>query len=413
MNKLLAGCLLIVVLPACGSDEPLGAAVTLDVTMDSPLARLEKVSLIRAGDSFTLAGYDAGVVRWGRLSLAGELTAETSFPLAQPVLGPVFAVTKKNSPGDQLIALALVTSTTVSGGYDLMATTHALGDPAPAAPIRLSAADWFPTGTDPGTVMLIAGAAASGNVGYVAWGIRANHLPVNYLLLPTDAVTAAAPSTFLDDPVRANVPAWDCLAPQSRPTGLSFGVVTPDSMDPASDFHTVDIDENGATAFMTYPLTAAVKNCLIVGTPVTTSGRYYMALQGVEDGTTAIDFAIYNPKPDPNEAGTVNTHHPALSAAVYGDLFSLPTPAWVTAAGTDVVLGLARKSGPEIVRFAYNNIPHGSKLTLRSANGQAGAVAAWVGDDAVYVTYSDQVKEAGAMVPKRYFMRIVSPAVLP
>lgn len=414
MNKLLAGCLVTIGLAACGSDAPPGAAVSLDVTLESPLARLAEVSLIRAGDGFTLAGYEAGVVRWGRLSEAGVLSGETSFPMSQPVVGPVFAVTQKTSPGDQLIALALVNSATVAGAFDLLATAHTFGEPAPAPVVTLNAGGWFPPATDPSTVQLIAGAAASGGFGYVAWGIRASHLPINYLLLAADAAVKAGPTTFLDDPIRANVPAWDCLAPQSRSTGLSFSAVTPDASGVGSDFQTVDVDDKGnMLPTMTYPLTATVKNCLIVGTPATATRRYYMALQGVKDDTTAIDFAIYNPKPDPNEAGTVNTHHPALSAAVYGDVLSLPTPAWVMPAGTDVVLGLARRSGPEIVRFAYNNIPHGSKVTLRSANGQAGPVAAWVGDDAAYVTYSDQVKTAGTTVSQRYFMRIVSPATLP
>src|SRR5512138_9203 len=118
MNKLLAGCLVTIGLAACGSDAPPGAAVSLDVTLESPLAQLTTVSLIRAGDGFTMAGYEAGVVRWGRLSLGGVLTGETSFAMAKPVLGPVFAVAQKNSPGDQLIALALVASATVNGGFD-------------------------------------------------------------------------------------------------------------------------------------------------------------------------------------------------------------------------------------------------------------------------------------------------------
>jgi hypothetical protein len=408
MNKLLAGGLLAITLVACSSDEPPGAVVALDVPLDSPLAQLANLSLIRAGDGFTLAGYENGIVRWGRLSLAGALAGETSFALAQPVVGPVFAATKKNAPGDQLIALALVPNSTVSGGFDLMAIAHTLGEPTPARPVLLGTPDWFPAGTDPATVSLIAGAAASGNSGYVAWGIRANHLPVNYLLLPADAATTATPSTFLDNPIRANVPAWDCLSPQSRPTGLSFSAVTADATGTSSDIQTVEIDEGGGTAFMTYPITPAVMGCHLVAAPGA-GGRYYMALLGMKDGSAAVDFAIYTPRSN-GETGSVNSHHPALSAALYGDSLSLPTPAWVTSAGADIVIGLARKSGPEIVRFTYNNVPHGSKLTLRSTNGKAGPVAAWVGEDAAYVTYSDQVK-AGSTA--RYFMRIVSPEKLP
>jgi hypothetical protein len=413
MNKHLAGGLLVVVLGACGSDSPPGAAIGKDVTLpDSPLAGLQKVALVRAGDGFTLAGYDSGFVHWGRLSLDGVLTGEASFAMTQPVLGPVFAATQKTVPGDQLVALAVVNSTRVSGGYDLVATVHTLGAPAPAAPVILGAVDWLPAGTDPSTVQLIAGAAASGSVGYVAWGIRANHLPINYLLLPADAATTAAPATFLDDPVRANVPAWDCLAPQSRTTGLSFGAVTPDPSGIGVDFQTVELDEAGNTILMTYPLTVSVVNCNIVGAPAP-DGSYYMAMQGLKDGTYAVDFATYYPKSGGAGAGTVTTHHPTLPAAMYGDPLSLPPAAWVNSAGGDVLIGLARRSGPEVVRFTYNNIPHGSTLPLRSVNGQAGPVAAWVGDDAVYVTYADEVKTGGTVSVKRYFMRIISPASLP
>jgi hypothetical protein len=421
MNKLLAVALLTVVLPACSSDSPPGAAVAKDATLtDSPLARLENVSLLRAGDGFVLAGYDAGFVHWARLSLDGEVVPPgvASFALAQPAVGPVFAVTRKSSPGDQLVALALVRN--ASNGFDLVATVHTFGDPAPAAPFVLGSPDWFPTGTDPSLVSLIAGAAASGNVGYVAWGIRANHLPIFYLLLPADAKTTAKPATFLDAEPRANVPPWDCLAPQSRPTGLSFGAtVTPGEGGIGTSFLTVDIDEGGNTSTMSYPVLASVINCHIVGAPAAADGSYYIALQGMKDGSSAVDFATYYPRPaldGGEQGGDVNTRHPVLPAAQYGDATNLPYPAWVSSAGAwtssagDVVIGLVRKSGPEVVRFTYNNIPHGSTLRLRSVNGQAGPVAAWVGEDAVYVTYADLVKSGGA---KRYFMRIVSPATLP
>ena len=91
----------------------------------------------------------------------------------------------------------------------------------------------------------------------------------------------------------------------------------------------------------------------------------------------------------------------------------MPRPAWVTSAGGDVVIGLARKSGPQVFRYTYNAIPHGSTLTLRSGNGDSGPVAAWVGDDAAYITYTDSVKSNGTTSVRRYFMRIESPASLP
>jgi hypothetical protein len=414
MNKLSTGVLLTFCLAGCSSNDPLGSAVAKEVVLtDSPLARLQNASLIRAGDGFTLVGYDGTQVHWGRISVEGVLVPEASFAMAKPVVGPVFAVTQKTSPGDQLVALAVVPSATVSGGYDLMATVHTIGAPAPAAPLLLSAPSWFPARTDPSTIQLAAGAAANGSVGYVAWGIRANKIPISYLLLPADAVTTATPSSFLGDPNSPNAPDWDCLAPQSRFTGFSFSVVTPNPQWATSDFQTVEIDEKGETVFMTYPLTVAVAECRIVGAPAS-GGSYFMALKGLLSGNTAIDFATFYPSTDPTvNSGSVNTIHPAMAAANFGGPLNMPYPAWVTSAGGDVVIGLSRKAGPQIVRFTYTGVPHGAKLSLRSANGETGPVSASVSEDAVYVTYADQVKSGNTTSTKRYFMRIVSPAQLP
>ena len=413
MMKIRNGAWLALMVMGCGSDAPPGANTGVDKTLpDSPLARLQDVSLIRAGDSFILAGYDGGQVRWARVALDGTLTQETSFVLAQPAAGPVFAATMKNLPGDQLVALAVVSSATVSGGYDLMATVHTVGDVAPALPLKLNALDAFPAGTDPTLVQLAAGSAASGRTGYVAWGTRIKGKPIYYSILPADAITTTDPTTFLGAPVAADVPEWDCLAPQGRSTGLSFGAVTPNVAFGTSDFQTVEIDESGSTVYMTYQLTVAVANCRIVAAP-TPTGSYFMAFQGLEGATTAIDFATYYPPPDPTQNGTVTTQHPVLPSALFGGPLSVPKPAWASSAGGDVVIGVSRKAGPQVFRYTYNAIRHGSTLTLRSVNGDSGPVAAWVGDDAVYATYVDRVASGGTTSVKRYFMRVDAPASLP
>ena len=57
MIKTCLGMLLAFASLGCSSDSTPGADVAMDVTLaDSPLARMQNVSLIRAGDSFTLAG---------------------------------------------------------------------------------------------------------------------------------------------------------------------------------------------------------------------------------------------------------------------------------------------------------------------------------------------------------------------
>ena len=411
MLKISSGVLLAFVLVGCGSDPPPGATATIDKTLpDSPLSGLAKVSLIRAGDSFTLAGYDStsGKVRWGRLALDGTLSQEASFAMAQPVIGPVFAATKKTSPGDQLVALAMVNSSTLSGGYDLTATVQTIGDVLPAAPIVLVT---LPAVSDTTLLQLAAGAAASGNLGYVAWGVRMQGIPISYLMLPADAITAAAPSKMLDDSVPANVPAWDCLAPQSTPNGIVFSAVTPNTAFGTSDFRTAEIDENGVANFLTYQLTATVTSCHIVGSP-TPTGSYFMAFQGTENGSSGIYFATYYPPAPPAVDGIVKTYS-VLPSVLFGAPLNMPRPAWVTSAGGDVVIGLERKAGPQVFRWTYNAIGHGSALTMRSVNGNTGPVSAWVGFDASYVTYTDQVSSAGTTAIKRYFMRVDSPASLP
>jgi hypothetical protein len=410
MIKTCAGVLLAVAVLGCSSDSPPGATVALAKTLpDSPLARMQNASLIRAGGSFTLAGYENGRVQWGRLSLDGVLSQETGFDLAQPVLGPIFAATMKSTPGDQLVAIVVTNSATVSGGYDLLAIVQTLGDPTPAAPVLL--APPLPVGTDPSTVQIAAGAATSGNVGFVAWGIRVPGIQVSYLLLPADAVTSAAPSQMFAGSAPADVPDWDCLQTTGGTTGLGFSVVTPGSASPQySDFDTLEFDEAGNAPFMTYQLNARVVNCNIVGSP-TPEGNFFLAFQS----PSAIDFATYYPDPtDPNNPGTVTTHDPVLPAALFGGPLGMPHPAWVISAGGDVSIGLDRTAGPEVVRFTYNAVPHGATLLLPSANGQTGPVSAWVGPDAAYVTYSDQVKGSGSATSvMRYFMRVESPASLP
>jgi hypothetical protein len=406
MNKLCAGVLLAAVSLGCSSDPPPCAAVTKDVTLpDSALTRIQKVTLLRAGDKFTLAGYDSGQVRWGRLGLDGTLAEEVGFALAPPLVGPVFAATTKTTPGDQLVAVTLTNSATPGGGYDLSAVVQTVGDAAPAAPVLLHN---FAVGTDPNAVQITAGAATTGNVGFVAWGVPGTNISPSYLLLPADAVTAATPSLMFPPPTA--VPNWDCLSTSNGATGLGFGVVTPDVVPGTSDLITNEVSETGGSIQMTYQFIVVVANCQIVASPGP-AGSFVMAMQT----NNAIDFAMYYPPPpnatDPNAAGSVTTNDPVLPAANFGDPLNMPHPAWAApASGGDVSIGLTGAAGPQVFRYTYNAIPHGSPLTLRSEKGQAGPVASWVSQDAVYVTYADQASTSPPSV-KRYFMRLESPAL--
>ena len=395
MIKICLGVFLVAGVLGCNSDPPPGAAVTQDVTLPgSSLTGMQKVSLIRAGDGFILAGYEGGWVRWGHLSLTGVLVEEPGFALAQPVVGPVFGATKKTVAGDQLIAF--VVTNNVTGTYDVSAMVQTTDAPTT---VHLAA---LPGGTDPKAVQIAAGAATTGNVGIAAWGVRGRDKSPNYLLLPADALTTATPSTM------DAVPNWDCLATSNCASGLGFSVVAPDTQDlTRSDFDTIEINEaTGESTFMLYQFTKTVANCQVVGSPAP-KGSYVMALQT----SNAIDFAMYFPSLDPSKSGIVDTTDPVLSASTFGDPLNMPHPAWVSpAAGGDISFGLAHTAGIQVFRFTYNGIPHGSPLTLRSEKGQTSPVASWVGPDAVYVTYADQTK-SGTPAVKRYFMRIESPAL--
>jgi len=400
---------------ACSSDAPPGASTAKDVNLtDSDLARLSKVSLLRAGDSFTLAGYDSdkGLVRWGRLTLDGVLTEQAAFALPATLVGPapVFAATKQTMPGDQVVAIALTPSAT-AGAYDLVAVVETVGAALPAPPLVLAT---LKAGTDPSAVQIAAGAATSGNVGFVAWGVREAGANVQYLLLPADAATAAAPGSFFDP---ANIPAWDCLQTTNGRTGLGFSVVNADAAAPqTSDFQTAEIDEAGGPTLMSYQLIVTITNCRVVAAPGP-NGSYVMAF----DTSRAIDAALYSPPVKSlldsgagDGSGSVTTLDPLMANATFGGPLDKPVPAWVSSPGGDISIGLQRNGAPQVVRFTYDGAPHGSALTLRSDHGQTGPLASWVGTDAVYVTYTDAIKgSASTTTTKRYFMRIDSPATLP
>jgi hypothetical protein len=415
MMRTCVGFFAVLGLLACSSDAPPGASTAKDVNLtDSALTRLSKVSLLRAGDAFTLAGYDKGQVRWGRLTVDGVLTEQAGFALPVTPVGPapVFAATKRTAPGDQLVAIALTASTT-AGAYDLVAVVQTLDAAAAAAPVVLAT---LKAGTDPSTVQIAAGAATSGNLGFVAWGTRVAGADVQYLLLAADAVTSGAPAALFNA-APADMPSWDCLQTTNGRTGLGFSVINPDSSMPeVSDFQTAEIDEAGGPTLMSYQLTVAVTNCRIVGAPGPTGG-YVMAFNTAH----AIDAAMYSPpfkspldSGASDGSGSVTTIDPLMANAIFGGPLDKPIPAWVSSPGGDISIGLQRNGAHQVVRFRYDGAPKGSALTLRSDHGQTGPLASWVGTDSVYVTYTDDVKgSGGTTLTKRYFMRIDSPATLP
>ena len=229
---------------------------------------------------------------------------------------------------------------------------------------------------------------------------------------------------MFDDSDPSKVPAFDCLAATSGSTGLGFSVTFTNAQDPGSpdwmnpnaadaqnaNLNTFEIDETtGLPIGMKYQLTTPVQSCRIVGSP-TSAGGYNIAFQSDK----GIGFATYDPPVPPASDGNVTTHRIALPAADFGGPLNVPVPVWISAAGSDVSIGLTRTAGPQVSRFTYQNMPHGSTLPLRSERGQTGPVAASVGTDGVYVTYTDEVASRdGGIGTARYVMRIDSPDTLP
>jgi hypothetical protein len=405
MTKTWMGALLALGLTGCSSDSPPGASMAANITFpdSSSLAGMPNASLLRAGDSFTLAGYDGANVRWGRVSLDGVLTQETSFPLAQPARGPFFAATMNATPGDQLVVLVVNPNT--AGTYDLSAIVQDEGAAAPAAPVVLAP---FSTDVDITTVQVVAGAAVSGDAGFVAWGFQGTGGPVYYLFLQANAANSGTPGQIFGDPITTTNPDWDCLATTGGTNGLSFTVLRP--IPGLARWSAAQLDEAGSlTNTIDYDLIGNVDSCQIMGS-ATATGGYDIAFQNA----AGISLSIFYPSSDPSQAGTVITNL-ALATADFSGPLAVPHPAWVAAAGSDVSIGLERKAGPEVVRFTYNAAPHGAALALPSASGQTDPVSAWVGPDGVYVTYTDHVASSGisAVTVKRHFIKIVSPAQLP
>lgn len=411
MIKFWTGALLVLGLLGCSSDGPPGASVAANYTLpDSALARMRDVSLLRAGDSFTMAGYENGQVRWGRVSLAGVVTNETGFDLPKPLVGPTFAATMKSTPGDQLIVLVVNNSTASPGGYDLSAIVQNVGSALTTTPKVLYT---FTAPTDVSAIQLAAGAATTGNVGFVAWSVQAQWTTVKYLMLSADAATAATAAEYA---LPRSDPAWVCLGALAGTTGLGFSVVAP--VPGFASWLPAELNESGAITsnIEEFQLLGNVKDCRIMGSP-TSKGGYDIAFQD----TGSIALATYFPTSDPTKSGPVITSR-AISNADYPDSLSVPQPAWVSPAGNDVSLGLMRLAGPQVQRFSYNADRHGSALALPSVNGNTGPVASWVAPsdgvnaDAVYVTYTDTLAATGtAPTPsiKRYFLKIESPLVLP
>ena len=406
----------------CGSDQPLCAQIGQQAALGgSPLALTWDAVLLRAGDGFVLAGLDGTTVRWGQLSSDGVISGESAFDLPEPPattvgvrsLGPLFAVTSKTAPGDQLV---VVIGFGTLGHYDVYAWVYDLGSTVSPQVLGVQAAG---SGSSP--VRLVVGSSPDGTRALVAWGAEGQ--PIQYQMLGPDGAQVGDQGAIYGSLGQNSIPHWSCLdTTQNNASNLAVTLVeAPNSEHPLQPrWHRFAIGDDGSIGEqvmidMKFDLT----DCRIVSTPTSDDGQLLAWQNNASNGGTYF-ASLTSPPPDAGPGSTDNvTIHPVLASASYGGYSQMPKLAWIAPAGYEFTLGLAQSRGPQVVRFDFFADPRGKTLYLPSVSGNPGPVSAWVGTDAVYVTYLDMPgssTQPDAGVPagsQRYLVKVLSPAKLP
>jgi hypothetical protein len=412
----------------CGSDQPLCAQVGQQLPLgDSPLALTRDAVLVRAGDGFVLAGLDGTTVRWGQLSSSGDISGESEFALPeQPVtaaggqsLGPLFAVTSKTAPGDQLVVVMGVLQAGSTDQYEVHAWIH---DPAAAVPLTMQVLGVQAAAPTSGTVRLVAGSSPDGTRALVAWGVEGQLAPIQYRVLGADGALVGSPATIYDATDPNNIAKWSCLDTTQNAPDLAITLVeAPTQGHPGQSawrrFQIADDGSIGGGVQIDLD-SLEVSDGRIVSTP--TSDGYLLAWQNNTTNGGTYFASLTPPPPDAGPDATDEvTSQLVLASAAYGGYPNMPKLAWVAPAGYDFTIGLVRSLGPEVVRFDVFADPMGRALYLPSVSGNTSPVSAWVGSDAVYVTYLDMPGSStygDAAVPsgsQRYLVTVLSPAELP
>ena len=413
----------------CGSDPPLCAQVGQQIPLTaSPLSLTRDTTLVRAGDGFVLAGLDGSTVRWGQLSSDGQISGESEFELPEqpattaggPSLGPLFAVTGKIVPGDQLVVVMGVLQAGTTDNYEIHVGVHDLGSQVSPVMQTLAVQAAAPNS---GPIRLVAGSSPNGTRAMVLWGVEGQLAPIRYQMLGADGALVGNQGTIDDDSDPNNIPQWSCLGTtQNNAANLAVTLVEAPGPRHPNQYawrHFQVNDDGGVTGIDEIDMDSiVVSDCRIVSTA--TSDGFLVAWQDntARGGTS---FAVLTaPPPDsgPDTRSNV-TSSGVMASALYGGYANMPKLAWIAPAGYEFTLGLARPQGTEVVRFDVFADPRGRALYLPSASGNTGPVSAWVGSDAAYVTYLDLAgssRQADAAVPagsQRFLVTVLSPADLP
>lgn len=372
-----------------------------------------------------MAGLDGNMVRWGQLSSVGVVTHETAFDLPeQPAtttggqaLGPLFAVTSKTVPGDQLVVVMGVLQTGTTDHYEIHAAVYDWDSQVPVAVNTLAVQA---AAANSGAVRLQAGSAAGGTRAMVLWGVEGQLVPIRYQMIGADGALVGAQGKIDDAPDPNNIALWTCLDTTQSGSKLAVTLVeSPNQYHPAEPaWHRYAINDDGsvgeeALIYMQY----AVSDCRIVSTP--TSDGYLVAWQNNASNGGTFVASLTPPAPDAASGGADDvTVRAVLASASYGGYAQMPKIAWIAPIGYEFTVGLARTGGPQVLRFDAFADPKGKGLYLPSAAGSTGPVSAWVGSDATYVTYldmpasSNQADAAVAAGSQRLFVTVLSPAEL-
>jgi hypothetical protein len=378
-----------------GTERSPNCRVVATTTMPAgTLGDLGNVRLDRAGDGFVLLARsdDGAEVRFARLTAEGVMGVETTVGVPARALGPVYAVTSKTVPGDQL--LVVYGTATPTGDIGLQVITAVSGS-MPATPRPL-------VGVDGNPIVLAAGAA-----GAAPWSLTMASSPSGKRAILTwgrPGTTTAPTVLFLDEASVPHAPAsplpdsaapWSCLAiTQSR---LQFGIsrtvpaATPDAR---LGWLFSEFAEDGTIATnFTLALSTSEGGCPTVGpTP-----RGYTFTWQTRQGTYFADI-------DTTRNGDFFTSNFLKAAVRFGGPDEQPPVAAVVSSGHDFSLVFDGAS-PTIDRFSLFGVPQGGTLGLPGAR-RSGPLSAWTSLSTAFLTYLDQPDGH----PTRRFTKVGCPA---
>lgn len=422
-----AGCFVVLAGMAVGcgaSDGPPRAQVSAQIPLaaDSPLALTAHAALVRAGAGFVLAGLDGNIVRWGRLSEDGLIVGESQFTLPEApalmpdgrTLGPVFAVTQKVAPGDQLVAAMLVEKAGSPNTYEVVAFVH--DQATSVAPSRHVLGDLVASAQS-GTIRVVASSPPSGKTAVVLWGTGGQAAPLKYQVLGSDGVAVGDVQKLLDNPDPTKIPLWDCVDVTQSFDGVAITLVEDASADvPLPLWHRFDLDDQGSTRndVSIYIRWGQVADCRITSSPTPVAGGYLAVWQNSKSSGGTY-FAHMTPPPADagfDEQPEVSSN-PLLASERYGGYSRMPKLLWAAPidTGFEFTVGMLSSKGPVVMGFNLFSDPKGKTLRLPSAAGRVGPVSSWVGADATWVTYLDMPVQARTAPATRLLVKVTpSPA---